>query len=168
LFSSVLNAESHDEAISIAWKEGTFEIYRVLMDTIGDLRDFGGADAYLSQCASRTVLVALANKWTCLLVSALGDGPVRFGGLRRQLDGITQKSLTQTLRTMERDGLVLRTVYPTIPPRVDYELTDLGRSVIALMAGIKSWSEQHVEEILAARERFDQRAAEEPQPVLPT
>ncbi|GGS61514.1 transcriptional regulator [Planobispora rosea] len=122
-------------------------------------------DAYLRGCASRTVLEALANKWTCLLIDALRHGPLRFGELRRKLDGITQKSLTQTLRVMERDGIVIRSVYPTIPPRVEYELSDLGRSVAGLMEGVKRWSEEHVDEILAAREAYDLRAQEEPRPV---
>ncbi|WP_307845178.1 helix-turn-helix domain-containing protein [Planomonospora sp. ID67723] len=122
-------------------------------------------DAYLRGCASRTVLEAIANKWTCLLVDALQHGPVRFGALRRKLDGITQKSLTQTLRAMERDGMVIRTVYPTIPPRVEYELSDLGRSVVGLMEGIKRWSEEHVGEILTARDAYDLRAEQEPRPV---
>ncbi|GAA3443399.1 winged helix-turn-helix transcriptional regulator [Planomonospora venezuelensis] len=122
-------------------------------------------NAYLKDCASRTVLEAIANKWTCLLVDALQYGPVRFGALRRKLDGITQKSLTQTLRAMERDGMVVRTVYPTIPPRVEYELSPLGRSVVGLMEGIKRWSEEHVGEILTARDAYDLRAEEEPRPV---
>lgn len=134
------------------------------MDTTGPLGGMS-ADAYLRQCASRTVLTALADKWTCLLVDALQAGPVRFGGLRRKLDGITQKSLTQALRTMERNGIVIRTLYPSIPPRVDYELSPLGDSVVTLMAGIKHWSEEHVEEIVAARERYDTRAAQELQPI---
>ncbi|KAA9373507.1 helix-turn-helix domain-containing protein [Microbispora amethystogenes] len=131
------------------------------------LRPRGAADAYLRDCASRKVLDSIANKWTCLLVDALRDGPVRFGALRRRLDGITQKSLTQTLRAMERDGMVVRTMYPTIPPRVEYELSDLGHSLVVLMEGIRTWSETHVGEIEAARAAFDSRAAEEPQPVRP-
>ncbi|GAA4206801.1 winged helix-turn-helix transcriptional regulator [Microbispora amethystogenes] len=131
------------------------------------LRPRGAADAYLRDCASRKVLDSIANKWTCLLVDALRDGPVRFGALRRRLDGITQKSLTQTLRAMERDGMVVRTMYPTIPPRVEYELSDLGHSLVVLMEGIRMWSETHVGEIEAARAAFDSRAAEEPQPVRP-
>ncbi|MGH3764650.1 MAG: winged helix-turn-helix transcriptional regulator [Pseudonocardiaceae bacterium] len=134
------------------------------MDTTLELGKLD-ADAYLSQCASRTVLSAIADKWTCLLVAALRDGPIRFGVLRRTLDGITQKSLTQALRAMERDGIVIRTLYPTIPPRVEYELSELGHSVVTLMAGIKRWSEEHVNEILAARERYDERATQQPQPV---
>ncbi|WP_405084011.1 winged helix-turn-helix transcriptional regulator [Microbispora sp. NBC_01389] len=131
------------------------------------LRPRGAADAYLRDCASRKVLDSIANKWTCLLVDALRDGPVRFGALRRRLDGITQKSLTQTLRAMERDGMVIRTVYPTIPPRVEYELSDLGHSLVVLMEGIRMWSETHVGEIEAARAAFDSRATKEPQPVRP-
>lgn len=134
------------------------------MDTMRGLGDLS-ADAYLSQCASRTVLTALADRWTCLLVDALKDGPVRFGVLRHRLDGITQKSLTKALRSMERNGIAVRTVYPTVPLRVEYELSDLGRSVTTLMSGIKRWSEEHVDQILAARDRYDQRAAEEPQPI---
>jgi DNA-binding HxlR family transcriptional regulator len=75
------------------------------------------------------VLTALADKWTCLLVDALRDGSVRFGVLRHRLDGITQKSLTKALRSMERNGIAVRTVYPTVPLRVEYELSDLDRSV---------------------------------------
>ncbi|HET6953969.1 MAG TPA: helix-turn-helix domain-containing protein [Acidimicrobiales bacterium] len=142
-------------------EEGTFLMYRYLMDTACPM----DANAYLRDCPSRTVLEATANKWTCLLVDALSHGPARFGVLRRRLQGITQKSLTQTLRTMERDGIVIRTVYPTIPPRVDYELSDLGRSVVSLMEGIRRWSEGHVDEIVAARAAYDQRAGLEPQPL---
>ena len=121
-------------------------------------------NVYLRGCASRTVLDVLANKWTNLVVCALRDGPMRFGQLRRQLEGITQKMLTQTLRTLERDGLVTRTLYPTIPPRVDYELTDLGRDAAALFDGLIEWSEQHVTEITAARDRYDQRPDQKPVP----
>lgn len=134
------------------------------MDTTLELGGLS-ADAFLKSCASRTVLNALADKWTCLVVAALRNGPVRFGALRRRLDGISQKSLTQTLRTMERDGIVIRTHYPTIPPRVEYELSPLGDSVVTLMSGIKHWAEKHVDEIVAARERYDACLGEEAQPV---
>jgi DNA-binding HxlR family transcriptional regulator len=119
-------------------------------------------DVYLRGCASRTVLDVIANKWTNLVVCALRDGPLRFGQLRRRLEGITQKMLTQTLRALERDGLVTRTLYPTIPPRVDYELTDLGRDAAGLFDGLIAWAQQHVVEITAARDRYDGRADEEP------
>ena len=119
-------------------------------------------NVYLRGCASRTVLDVIANKWTNLVVCALRDGPLRFGQLRRHLEGITQKMLTQTLRALERDGLVTRTLYPTIPPRVDYELTDLGRDAAGLFDGLIAWAEQHVAEITAARDHYDQRADPEP------
>ncbi|WP_225848732.1 helix-turn-helix domain-containing protein [Streptomyces sp. HPF1205] len=135
------------------------------MGTTSDLRFHGGADAYLAACPSRQVLDVLANKWTLLVMGALSGGPVRFGALRRRLDGITQKMLTQTLRTLERDGLVTRTVYPTIPPRVEYAATPLGASVTDLLSGIRVWSEEHIDEILDARDAYDARAAREPRPV---
>jgi DNA-binding HxlR family transcriptional regulator len=119
-------------------------------------------NVYLKGCASRTVLEVIANKWTNLVVCALRDGPLRFGQLRRELEGITQKMLTQTLRTLERDGLVTRTLYPTIPPRVDYELTELGREAAGLFDNLIVWAEQHVGEITAARESYDRRPDAEP------
>ncbi|WAL65095.1 helix-turn-helix domain-containing protein [Amycolatopsis cynarae] len=121
--------------------------------------------AYLTRCPARTVLEALANKWTLLVLSSLtrADGPVRFNELRRALEGITQKALTQTLRSLERDGLVQRTVYPTVPPRVEYAVTDLGSQVGELFCVLGKWSQQHVHEILAAREAFDTRP--EPLPI---
>ncbi len=138
------------------------------MDTTPETRTCWDVNAYFATCPSRTVLTAIADKWTCLLVDALRDGPLRFGELRRRLDGITQKSLTKTLRDMERDGMLTRTVYPTIPPKVSYELTGLGHSVTELMAGIKSWSEQHADEIVTARERYDSQARAEVRPVTTT
>jgi DNA-binding HxlR family transcriptional regulator len=135
------------------------------MDTIPDLRKHGGADAYLRTCPSRTVLDLLANKWTTLIVPALRGGPMRFGEVRRKLDGITQKSLTQTLRNLEQDGLVTRTLYPTIPPRVEYALTDLGHSASALLEELRSWAEQHMAEILAARAAYQQHAGAAAEPV---
>ncbi|NYI87737.1 DNA-binding HxlR family transcriptional regulator [Amycolatopsis endophytica] len=120
--------------------------------------------SYLRACPARTVLDALANKWTLLVLSALrrSAGPVRFNALRRQLEGITQKSLTQTLRTLERDGLVDRAVYPTVPPRVEYSLTELGAQVGEMFTVLGDWAEEHVGEILSAREAFDNRPAPQP------
>ncbi len=135
------------------------------METITDLREFGGADAFMAKCPSRKVLDVLANKWTLLVVAALRDGSMRFGELRRRLDGITQKMLSQTLRTLERNGLVTRTVSPTIPPKVEYELTELGTSVSRLLDAIRAWSEDHLADILTAQEEYDRRASQEPAPV---
>lgn len=124
-------------------------------------------DRYMSGCPSRTVLEVLANKWTLLVLGALRhyDRPMRFNELRRVLSGITQKMLTQTLRTLERDGLVVRTVYPTIPPRVEYGITPLGLDAGDLLSMIGVWAQDHLPEIAAARESYDARAAAEPEPV---
>ncbi|NUS65617.1 MAG: helix-turn-helix transcriptional regulator [Saccharothrix sp.] len=129
------------------------------------MRAHGGADAYLRTCASRAVLDLLANKWVCLVVGALRPGTMRFGELRRRLDGITQKMLTQTLRDLERAGLVHRAVYPSVPPRVEYSLTPLGEDVGGLMDAIRAWSEHHIDDIRAAQDEYDRKAGEELQPV---
>jgi len=122
---------------------------------------------YTTNCPLRTVLEVLANKWTLLVLITLRrhEAPIRFNELRRTLDGITQKMLTQTLRTLERDGLVTRTVYPTVPPRVEYALTELGLGAGRVLNDVGEWSEQHIDQILTSREGFDARAAQEPQPV---
>ncbi|WP_031521264.1 winged helix-turn-helix transcriptional regulator [Streptomyces sp. NRRL F-5123] len=135
------------------------------MGTTDGLRFHGGADAYLAACPSRQILNVLANKWTMLVMGALSGGPLRFGELRRRLDGITQKMLTQTLRSLERDGLVTRTVFPTIPPRVDYAATPLGESVTALLHSVRAWSEDNIDAVLEARDAYDARAAEDVQPL---
>jgi DNA-binding HxlR family transcriptional regulator len=101
------------------------------------------------------VLARVGDKWTVLVVSALGDGTKRFNELRRALGSISQRMLTLTLRGLERDGLVTRTVYPTIPPRVDYELTRLGRSLLAPVSGLGSWARHNRAAIEAARGKFD-------------
>jgi DNA-binding HxlR family transcriptional regulator len=121
---------------------------------------------YRRNCPSRTVVEVLANKWTLYVLGALQrhKGPMRFNELRRLLDGITQKMLTQTLRALERDGLIRRTVYPTVPLRVEYALTDLGVEAGRLTTAIAEWSVAHVQEILITRETFDVRAAAEPEP----
>lgn len=127
------------------------------MDTALDLREHGGADAYFRDCPSRMVLDLLANKWTMLAISALGAGRLRHGELRRRLDGISPKMLSQTLRTLERHGLISRTQYPTIPPQVDYELTGLGESVRGPMHTIKAWAEAHAIDLTDARRAYDDR-----------
>lgn len=122
---------------------------------------------YRRDCPSRTVVEVLANKWSLYVLAALrrSDRPMRFNELRRLLDGITQKMLTQTLRTLERDGLVRRTVYPTLPPSVEYSLTEVGAAAGVLTTAIADWSIAHVHDIVAARKRFDARAAEPMAPV---
>ena len=104
------------------------------------------------------VLSRVGDKWTVLVVSLLGDGPKRFNEIRRGLGSISQRMLTLTLRGLERDGLVTRTVYPTIPPRVDYELTRLGHSLLRPVSGLGLWARQNRSAIEAARRRFDAAA----------
>jgi DNA-binding HxlR family transcriptional regulator len=116
-------------------------------------------DAFRQACPSHTVLEVLANKWAHLVICALRPGALRFGELTRKVEGVTPKMLTQTLRVLERDGLVARTIFPEIPPRVEYELTALGRELVALLDGILRWSERHVPEILKARTNFESRAS---------
>src|SRR5215510_14769811 len=101
------------------------------------------------------VLARVGDKWTVLVVSALGDGPKRFNELRRALGSISQRMLTLTLRALERDGLVTRTVFPTIPPRVDHELTKLGHSLLEPVSRLGLWARQNRSAIEAARRRFD-------------
>ena len=104
------------------------------------------------------VLSRVGDKWTVLVVSELGPGPKRFNEIRRALGSISQRMLTLTLRGLERDGLVTRTVFPTIPPKVEYELTKLGRSLLVPVSGIGLWARQNRTAIEAARQRFDTAA----------
>ena len=101
------------------------------------------------------VLARVGDKWTVLVVSTLGDGPKRFNELRKALGSISQRMLTLTLRGLERDGLVTRTVFPTIPPRVDYELTRLGRSLLEPVSELGLWARRNRPAISEARRRFD-------------
>jgi DNA-binding HxlR family transcriptional regulator len=109
-------------------------------------------------CPSRTSLARVANKWTAMIVSALGDGKLRFSDIRSTVDGISGKVLTDTLRDLERDGLVSRHVYAEVPPRVEYELTPLGLTLRAPLRALNHWAEQHIEQVLAAREAYDARS----------
>jgi len=102
-----------------------------------------------------TLLSRIGDKWTVLVVQTLGDGPKRFNQLRREIPSVSQRMLTLTLRNLERDGLVSRTVTPTIPPRVDYELTELGQSLQKPICGLATWALDNVEAIHGAQARFD-------------
>jgi DNA-binding HxlR family transcriptional regulator len=105
------------------------------------------------------VLARVGDKWSVLIVALLGDGPKRFNEIKRMVGGISQRMLTLTLRGLERDGLVTRTVFPTVPPRVDYELTELGRSLWRPVEALSVWARANQAEIEAARGRFDARAS---------
>jgi DNA-binding HxlR family transcriptional regulator len=104
------------------------------------------------------VLSRIGDKWSVLIVMLLGDGPRRFNELKRMIGGVSQRMLTLTLRGLERDGLVTRTVFPTIPPRVDYELTPLGQSLRKPVEGIGTWAFANLDGIDRARQSFDQRS----------
>ncbi|WP_322938722.1 winged helix-turn-helix transcriptional regulator [Nocardioides bizhenqiangii] len=112
-------------------------------------------DAFARECASRVVLDRIGDRWTVLIVVALADGAIRFSQLRSRIEGITPKVLTQTLRALERDGVVTRTVFAEVPPRVEYELTELGRDLLAPIDAIRIWAEQHAARIVANRGRYD-------------
>jgi DNA-binding HxlR family transcriptional regulator len=129
-------------------------------------------NAFLAGCPSRKLLDRLSDKWVTLILAALGsDGShqrgvgcagqprsMRYSELSRLLAGVSQKMLTQTLRSLERDGLVARTATPTVPVTVTYELTDLGLSLHEMMRGIKTWAETHMDDVLASRATYDTRA----------
>src|SRR6266545_5751377 len=108
-------------------------------------------NAYLAACPSRQLLDVLSDKWVCLVLAALAGGSMRHGELARRIAGVSQKMLTRTLRSLERDGLVTRTVTPSVPVRVDYEVTALGRDLERLVVALKHWAESHMDEVLAAR-----------------
>ncbi len=125
-------------------------------------------DAFLAGCPSRQLLARISDKWVALVLAALGSGGpypgddragepqvMRYSELARRLAGVSQKMLTQTLRSLERDGLLTRTVTPTVPVTVTYELTDLGSSLQEVMRGVKTWAEAHMDEVIANRERYD-------------
>lgn len=114
---------------------------------------------YSRQCPSRQVLDRIGDRWTVLVVGSLSDGPLRFSQLATRIDGISQKMLTQTLRALERDGLVTRTIYPQIPPRVEYELTTAGVTLQRPLKEIEDWAVEHMPSILQSRQAFDDAAA---------
>lgn len=109
--------------------------------------------------ALNDLLARVGDKWTVLVVGTLCSGPMRFNEIRRAVDGISQRMLTLTLRGLERDGLVTRTVFPTIPPRVDYELTELGRTLKEPLNTLADWARSNREAVAEAREKFDRRSA---------
>lgn len=111
----------------------------------------------VATCPSRTSLAKIANKWTAMIVIALSKGSLRFGEIREEVDGISGKVLADTLRDLERDGIVERTAYNQMPPRVEYELTALGRSLREPLTALGRWAEEHISEVLDARDAYDER-----------
>src|SRR5690348_2802609 len=114
------------------------------------------AEVYLGNCPTRQILDRIADKWTTLLIGMLAQHQtLRFNELKRMIGGISQKMLTQTLRDMERDGLVKRTMYPEIPPRVEYELTPLGKTLCGPIAALTQWAHDHIDEVKNAQAQFE-------------
>jgi DNA-binding HxlR family transcriptional regulator len=110
---------------------------------------------YAKDCPSRQVLDRIGDTWSVLTVVLLADGPRRYTELAKRIEGVSPKMLTQTLRGLERDGLITRTVHAVVPPRVDYELTDLGRSLLTLVGALENWAQTHIDDVLTARARYD-------------
>jgi DNA-binding HxlR family transcriptional regulator len=117
-------------------------------------------DAFLAECPSRQLLDRLSDKWVALVLAALAEeGTMRYSALSRRLAGVSQKMLTQTLRTLERDGLVVREVTATVPVTVDYTLTPLGVSLDGVVRQVKTWAEAHMDDVRSARDSYDARSA---------
>ncbi|AHH93822.1 helix-turn-helix domain-containing protein [Kutzneria viridogrisea] len=112
-------------------------------------------NAFLATCPAHQLLARISDKWVSLVLSALSNGPMRYSDLSRKIAGASQKMLTQTLRTLERDGLVSREVTPSVPVRVDYALTELGASLMPVIRAVKDWSERNITSVLAARQSYD-------------
>jgi DNA-binding HxlR family transcriptional regulator len=104
-------------------------------------------DVYGRLCPCRDVLDLIANKWSTLVIGVLEDGPLRFGVIQRRLEGVTPKVLTATLKRLESSGLIDRTVYPAVPPHVEYSLTGLGETLVAPLAGLRAWAEEHLDDV---------------------
>lgn len=141
-------------------EDGTSESPSYLCDTEID------GDPYQwdvrNDCEVRQILDRIAGKWSLLTIALLDGGARRFSELQRMIDGISQRMLSVTLRQLERDGLVKRTVFPVVPPRVDYELTTLGATLLETTQAIVAWTEAHQVEVAAARSAYDTRAAADP------
>jgi DNA-binding HxlR family transcriptional regulator len=137
-------------------EDGTFRSLSYCEGTVDDDYDARQWDVR-EDCEVRQILDRIADKWSLLVIALLDCQSLRFTQLRREIDGISQRMLSVTLRQLERDGLVTRTVHPVVPPRVDYALTPLGRTLHQTIKSLVTWTEQHQEEIIAARAAYDAR-----------
>lgn len=116
-------------------------------------------NVYEDRCPARQVLDRLADKWALLILDRIQSSPVRFNQLRRDIKGISQKVLSQTLKKLERDGLLSRSVFATVPVTVEYALTDLGQSLIQIVSGFAHWAELNMDAVLLAQAKYDESAA---------
>jgi DNA-binding HxlR family transcriptional regulator len=130
---------------------------KYIMDTIETPR----WNVYNQYCPTRLTLERIADKWTVLIVGCLSQGTRRFGELRRDIDGISPKVLTQKLRELERDGIITRKIYASIPPKVEYTLTPLGRTLIDLLDAIRVWAEGHIETVIESQAAYDRLTLQE-------
>jgi DNA-binding HxlR family transcriptional regulator len=126
-----------------------------------DTNELARWNVYDDQCPTRKTLDRIADKWTVLIVGRLATSKRRFGELRREIAGISPKVLTQKLRELERDGIITRRVYASVPPKVVYSLTPLGHTLVGLLDAIRVWSETHIEAVLEAQQAFDSQKSEE-------
>ena len=134
------------------------------VDPVCELPDAAGSEltgpvGEPSACRAREVLQRVGDKWSMYVIDLLGQGTMRFSELHRSVDGITARMLTVTLRGLERDGIVTRTIHPVIPPRVDYALTPMGRTLLDAIGALVSWADSHLPEISAAQTAYDARHA---------
>lgn len=116
------------------------------------------ANPYDAACPTRLILDRIGDKWTVLLLGLLESGPVRFNQLRKRIEGLSQKVLSQTLKGLERDGLIHRKAYPTVPVTVEYSITPLGKTLTAIVHNLVTWAETHIEEVQTAQRRYDTAA----------
>lgn len=114
-------------------------------------------DVYAKDCPSRQVLDRIGDTWSVLIIVSLADGPRRYSELAARIEGISPKMLTQTLRGLERDGLISRAVFAEVPPRVEYDLTTLGHSLLGLVSGLEAWAQEHMPDVVNARDSYDTR-----------
>ncbi|RMI35124.1 transcriptional regulator [Nocardia stercoris] len=135
---------------------GSNQWYRYLVET-NEFTGVPGWDVLSAKCPSRQVFDRIGERWTGLILLALEPGTLRFSELRRRVEGVTQKMLTQTLRNLERDGMVERRVYATVPATVEYELTPMGHSLCAAVSALRGWAYDHMDDIAAAQAHFDAR-----------
>jgi DNA-binding HxlR family transcriptional regulator len=128
-------------------------------DLAGEALPAGSAVPSAAMCRIREILGRIGDKWSLFVIFRLGDGPQRFTTLKRAVDGISQRMLTVTLRGLERDGIVSRTMYPVMPPRVDYALTPLGHTLLDAVGALMAWVDEHLAEVDAARDAYDARSS---------
>ncbi|ANC91854.1 transcriptional regulator [Azospirillum humicireducens] len=119
-------------------------------------------DAYASGCPTRHALDRIADKWTVLILGLLEGGPMRFNQLRREIEGISQKMLSQTLKSLERDGLVSRKVFATVPVTVEYAITPLGATLAETLVPLRIWAETHIAQLLESRAAYDRAESDAP------